>query len=545
MKDSRAIIIIGIALLCIGAASISSMQQETKTNGNITRSFTVGNNVVLYIGNGGTLRAGAGATINATGANLVGISGGSGAVDSVNGHIGVVVLDKNDIILGNVDNTSDAGKPVSTATQTALNLKWNSSAVDTDTTLAANSDSRVASQKAIKAYVDANIAAGGVSSVNSRVGAVTLAKADVGLSSVDNTADTAKPVSTAQQTALDLKAAKDPAQVDLAGGTVLTVDTNYFDTFSANRTLTFTGTATEGSHILLDATVSAVVTLTIPTSYRLGETSTTTTLILSPLNHVVRWDRVNSKWKLTDSGGPLNKLDATTAPTANEDIGDGYQVGSIWIDITNKLTYQCVDSSAAAAVWRKLSLVLGTGVETALGVNTGNTGGVQLNNGSGAGLTSLTAANIAAGALTNGMAGSTQSAADNSTKLATTAYADAAATAAAAAKIVTYALTIDALADSMNYGLGYLPASFTVTNIRAVHTGSGLSSPSVLLKVYYGSDRSSGTAVVTAGSTVTSSTTGSNVTSFDSATASGFLWVTTGSKSGTTGNFEVFVVGHY
>lgn len=35
---------------------------------------------------------------------------------------------------------------------------------------------------------------------------VTLVKADVGLGNVDNTADTAKPVSTAQQTALNLKA---------------------------------------------------------------------------------------------------------------------------------------------------------------------------------------------------------------------------------------------------------------------------------------------------------------------------------------------------
>jgi hypothetical protein len=36
--------------------------------------------------------------------------------------------------------------------------------------------------------------------------ALGLAKADVGLGNVDNTADTAKPISTAQQTALDLKA---------------------------------------------------------------------------------------------------------------------------------------------------------------------------------------------------------------------------------------------------------------------------------------------------------------------------------------------------
>lgn len=48
-------------------------------------------------------------------------------------------------------------------------------------------------------------AAGQVVSVAGRTGAVVLAKADVGLGSVDNTADTAKPVSTAQQTALNAK----------------------------------------------------------------------------------------------------------------------------------------------------------------------------------------------------------------------------------------------------------------------------------------------------------------------------------------------------
>jgi hypothetical protein len=50
-------------------------------------------------------------------------SGGGGAVDSVNGKVGVVVLDKSDIGLGNVDNTSDADKPISNATQTALDDK--------------------------------------------------------------------------------------------------------------------------------------------------------------------------------------------------------------------------------------------------------------------------------------------------------------------------------------------------------------------------------------------------------------------------------------
>lgn len=44
-------------------------------------------------------------------------------VISVNGQTGVVTLTKSDVGLGSVDNTSDANKPVSTAQQTALDLK--------------------------------------------------------------------------------------------------------------------------------------------------------------------------------------------------------------------------------------------------------------------------------------------------------------------------------------------------------------------------------------------------------------------------------------
>ena len=45
------------------------------------------------------------------------------AVNSVNGYTGVVVLGKADVGLGNVDNTSDAAKPVSAATVVQLDLK--------------------------------------------------------------------------------------------------------------------------------------------------------------------------------------------------------------------------------------------------------------------------------------------------------------------------------------------------------------------------------------------------------------------------------------
>lgn len=43
----------------------------------------------------------------------------------------------------------------------------------------------------------------------------------------------------------------------------------------------------------------------------------------------------------------------TTAPTVNDDTGDGYKVGDMWLDTTNDIIYQVIDVTAGAAVWRK------------------------------------------------------------------------------------------------------------------------------------------------------------------------------------------------
>lgn len=62
------------------------------------------------------------------------IRGAGHGVTEVNGDVGpVVVLTKDEIGLANVDDTSDANKPVSTATQTALDLKANDADVVHDT----------------------------------------------------------------------------------------------------------------------------------------------------------------------------------------------------------------------------------------------------------------------------------------------------------------------------------------------------------------------------------------------------------------------------
>lgn len=158
----------------------------------------------------------------------------SEAVASVAGKTGVVTLVKADVGLDQVDNTSDADKPISTATQTALNAKADTTTVNSELAAKANQTDLTAHEGDTGA--GAHLPAGGttgqlptkgtgdsvvwadppsapVTSVAGKTGVVTLAKADVGLGDVDNTADTAKPVSTAQQTALDGK-------LDTTGGTV-------------------------------------------------------------------------------------------------------------------------------------------------------------------------------------------------------------------------------------------------------------------------------------------------------------------------------------
>ncbi len=140
-------------------------------------------------------------------------------VQSVAGKTGTVTLVKADVGLGNVDNTADSAKPVSSATQTALDAKQDTSAKGQSngyasldgSSLVPRSQLGTGTADSTKVLLGngtwATPAAAPVQSVASKTGVVSLVKADVGLGNVDNTADSAKPVSTATQTALDAKAA--------------------------------------------------------------------------------------------------------------------------------------------------------------------------------------------------------------------------------------------------------------------------------------------------------------------------------------------------
>jgi|GEM_PF-5186258 len=156
---------------------------------------------------------------------------------------------KGDVGLGNVDNTSDAAKPVSTSGQTALDLKLDSSQAsafglslldDADATagrvtlglgtLATQDGIFSGTSSGLNTGNQTLVGLGGVAAAGGTITSGTLAgttintgtisggsfigdgsaltsmtKAQVGLGSVDNTSDADKPVSTAGQTALDLK----------------------------------------------------------------------------------------------------------------------------------------------------------------------------------------------------------------------------------------------------------------------------------------------------------------------------------------------------
>ncbi|MGH3998838.1 MAG: hypothetical protein ACRDTJ_15440 [Pseudonocardiaceae bacterium] len=133
--------------------------------------------------------------VDSNGNPIAGGEGGVAGVSSVNGRIGIVTLSKADVALANADNTSDAAKPVSTATQTALNLKANlASPTFTGTpavpTAAPGTNT---TQAASTAYVTAAVAAGGgggggaVDSVNGEVGVVVLTPGDVGAAAAFHT----------------------------------------------------------------------------------------------------------------------------------------------------------------------------------------------------------------------------------------------------------------------------------------------------------------------------------------------------------------------
>ena len=290
---------------------------------------------------------------------------------------------KADVGLGSVDNTADTAKPVSTAQQTALDLKANLASptftgtvtvptpigdttaatklyVDTTaSTTAGNASTALTNHEAdttnIHGIADTSIlvtTTGTQTLTNKTITSPSgLVKGDVGLGNVDNTSDANKPVSTAGQTALDLKA-------NLAGPT-------------------FTGTV-------------AAVNLTLSGDLTVNGTTTTinsTTLTVDDKN--IELGSVASPTDVTADGGgitlkgatdkTLNWIDATDAWTSSEDFN--LLTGKVYeINGTSVLSSTALGSGVTGSSLTSLGTIA-TGVWN--GTLIGSTyGGTGVNNGS-------------------------------------------------------------------------------------------------------------------------------------------------------------------
>ena len=255
MADVQAVIdsVNGLVITDIAGLE-TALSTLTTDKADKTVNIAAGNGIT----GGGTLAANRTITLGTPST----VSGSSTNSVTASSHTHELTITKSDVGLSNVDNTSDTNKPVSTATQNALDLKLNTSLKGTanglaeldaggkvplsqisDTVLGqveymgtwnASTNSPTLPTTPTKKGDYYVVSTGGtrfsltfdvgdwiisdgtkwdkvdntdaVTSVAGRIGAVVLTKSDVGLNNVDNTSDANKPVSTAQQSALDLKA---------------------------------------------------------------------------------------------------------------------------------------------------------------------------------------------------------------------------------------------------------------------------------------------------------------------------------------------------
>lgn len=177
-----------------------------------------------------------------------------------------------------------------------------------------------------------------VTSVEGRTGAVDVAKADVGLGSAENTADLAKPVSTATQTALDGKSS--------------TLH-NHDGTYSATAH-NHSGTYANASH------THAAGAWTIPTSYAANMSSAgspyyTVGSRTQPNDEVRLRGRIAAGANYT-SGQTILTLDVSARPVAEvavpvRVVGVGAANGSLTITTGGLVSYSASITVGAGTAW--------------------------------------------------------------------------------------------------------------------------------------------------------------------------------------------------
>lgn len=289
------------------------------------------------------------------------------------------ITNKANVGLANVNNTSDINKPVSTAQQAALDNKADlvggvipssqipaialteflgtvssegamlaltgqvgdwviRSDLNKTVIIVGSNPSLITDWQALE-YPGAP-----VSSVNGYTGTVILAKADIGLGNVDNTSDVNKPVSTAQQTALNNKQPLDTGLTSLAGltGTGYVKETAT-DAFSIVSTIPVSDlTALPTHNRALQSNNSGIVSESSVTSTELGYVSGVTSAIQTQLDS-----------KLIKSN---NLSDLTSLSTARVNLGLDYRVTFSDSNYTATINDKTIASIATLTAPRTINL---------------------------------------------------------------------------------------------------------------------------------------------------------------------------------------------
>jgi len=246
-------------------------------------------------------------------------------------------LTKTDVGLANVDNTSDASKPVSSAAQTALDLKAPIADPTFTGTVSGITKAMVGLgqvdnisdlNKPISTLAQAALDAKAPLANPEFTGVVYgITKAMVGLDQANNTADLDKPVSNATQVALDNKLA-------LSGGTLvgyLTTHANPTDSMHvANKR--YVDAIAEGLHIHAAVVAATTANVTLASAVDNGKTLDGVTLATG--------NRILVKNQTTESENGIYIVSASGAPTRAADFNSAAEIhGGDFVFVTGGTQY--------------------------------------------------------------------------------------------------------------------------------------------------------------------------------------------------------------
>lgn len=164
--------------------------------------------------------------------------------------------------------------------------------------------------------------------------------------------------------------ATDPYLIDLVLNTVDLNDLIFDDDDPANDLeqvdVEFEVSWTEDGWVTKQASNERVVARVVNDTHKEGDSVPTSgdTLADWLTARAVRFDAAQTLTDpqkvqaLANLGLPFlnNNYSATVAPSITDDSSLGYGVGSIWIDVTGKEAYRCVDATLAASVWIESTL---------------------------------------------------------------------------------------------------------------------------------------------------------------------------------------------